>query len=140
MQDCFQIIDLNFNKSVKLTEIEPVKFQFKNNKKIVVFELESTLVSYYIEDLNLDNGTNNTIGINIRPHLKQSLDLIKNDYNIVIYSSGNKNYVDAILDFLDPEHIYFNFRLYREHCNKFIINNKIYFTKNLNIYPNCALL
>ena len=140
MQDCFQIIDLNFNKSVKLTEIEPVKFQFKNNKKIVVFELESTLVSYYIEDLNLDNGTNNTIGINIRPHLKQSLDLIKNDYNIVIYSSGNKNYVDAILDFLDPEHIYFNFRLYREHCNKFIINNKIYFTKNLNIFKNiCSL-
>ena len=140
MQDCFQIIDLTFNKSVKLTEIEPVKFQFKKNKKTVVFELESTLVSYYIEDLNMENDSNNTIGINIRPHLKQSLDLIKNDYNIVIYSSGNKNYVDAILDFLDPEHIYFNFRLYREHCNKFIINNKIYFTKNLNIFKNICPL
>ena len=140
MQDCFQIIDLTFNKSVKLTEIEPVKFQFKKNKKTVVFELESTLVSYYIEDLNMENDSNNTIGINIRPHLKQSLDLIKNDYNIVIYSSGNKNYVDAILDFLDPEHIYFNFRLYREHCNKFIINNKIYFTKNLNVFKNICPL
>ena len=140
MQDCFQIIDLTFNKSVKLTEIEPVKFQFKKNRKTVVFELESTLVSYYIEDSNMENDSNNTIGINIRPHLKQSLDLIKNDYNIVIYSSGNKNYVDAILDFLDPEHIYFNFRLYREHCNKFIINNKIYFTKNLNVFKNICPL
>ena len=136
MQECFQIIDLNFNKNVKLQELEPINFHFKENKKIVVFELESTLVSYYIEDLNLKNGANNTLGINIRPHLKESLDLIKKNYNIVIYSSGSKNYVDAILDFIDPEHNYFNLRLYREHCNKFIINNKIYFTKNLNIFKN----
>ena len=140
MQECFQIIDLNFNKSVKLQEVEPINFHFKENKKIVVFELESTLVSYYIEDLNLENETNNTLGINIRPHLKQSLDLIKKDYNIVIYSSGSKNYVDAILDFIDPEHNYFNLRLYREHCNKFIINEKIYFTKNLNIFKNICPL
>ena len=140
MQECFQIIDLNFNKNVKLQEVEPINFHFKENKKIVVFELESTLVSYYIEDLNLENETNNTLGINIRPHLKQSLDLIKNDYNIVIYSSGSKNYVDAILDFIDPEHNYFNLRLYREHCNKFIINEKIYFTKNLNIFKNICPL
>ena len=140
MQECFQIIDLNFNKNIKLQEVEPINFQFKENKKIVVFELESTLVSYYIENLNLENGDNNTLGINIRPHLKQSLDLIKNDYNIVIYSSGSKNYVDAILDFIDPEHYYFNLRLYREHCNKFIINNKIYFTKNLNIFKRICPL
>lgn len=140
MQECFQIIDLNFNKKIKLQEIEPVEFHFKEYKKIVVFELESTLVSYYLEDLNLEDGTNNTLGINIRPHLKQSLDLIKKDYNIVIYSSGSKNYVDAILDFIDPEHNYFNFRLYREHCNKFIINNKIYFTKNLNIFKKICPL
>ena len=140
MQECFQIIDLNFNKSIKLQEVEPINFHFKENKKIVVFELESTLVSYYIEDLNLENETNNTLGINIRPHLKQSLDLIKKDYNIVIYSSGSKNYVDAILDFIDPEHNYFNLRLYREHCNKFIINEKIYFTKNLNIFKNICPL
>ena len=140
MQDCFQIIDSNFNKNIKLQPIEPINFQFKKNKKTVVFELESTLVSYYIENLNFDNENNNTLGINIRPHLKQSLELIKNNYNIVIYSSGSKNYVDAILDFIDPEHDYFNFRLYREHCNKFIINNKIYFTKNLNIFKNICPL
>ena len=140
MQECFQIIDLNFNKNVRLQELEPINFNFQENKKIVVFELESTLVSYYIEDLNLEKGTNNTLGINIRPHLKESLDLIKKNYNIVIYSSGSKNYVDAILDFIDPEHNYFNLRLYREHCNKFIINNKIYFTKNLNIFKNICPL
>ena len=141
MQECFQIIDLNFNKNVKLQNIiEPINFNLDENKKVVIFELESTLVSYYIEDLNLDNGSNNTLGINIRPHLIESLNLIKNNYNIVIYSAGSKNYVDAILDFIDPEHNYFNFRLYREHCNKFIINDKIYFTKNLNIFKNiCSL-
>ncbi len=140
MQECFQIIDINFNKNVKLQNIEPINFHLDENKKTVVFELESTLVSYYIENLSFENRSNNTLGINIRPHLIESLNLIKNNYNIVIYSSGSKNYVDAILDFIDPDHIYFNFRLYREHCNKFIINNKIYFTKNLNIFKNiCSL-
>ena len=141
MQECFQIIDLNFNRNIKLQPCEPINFYFKeNNKKIVVFELESTLVSYYIEDIDIKKGKNNTLGINLRPYLKESLDIIKKDYNIIIYSSGNKNYVDAILDFIDPEHEYFSLRLYREHCNKFIINNKIYFTKNLNIFKNICNL
>ena len=138
MQDCFEIIDLYFNKSIKLQPGEPVNFHFKENKKIVIFELESTLVSSFWG--NLQNEINNTLGINIRPHLKSSLDLIKEYYNIVIYSSSNRIYVDKILEFLDPEHLYFNYRLYQEHCYKFTINDKIYFTKNLNIFKNIANL
>ena len=138
MQDCFQIIDLHFNKTIKLQPGEPVNFNFKENKKVVIFELESTLVSCFGD--NLPEEINNTIGINIRPHLKSSLDLIQKDYNIVIYSSSNKMYVDNILDFMDPDHIYFNYRLYQEHCFKFNINGKIYYTKNLNIFKNiCSL-
>ena len=138
MQDCFQIIDLHFNKTIKLQPGEPVNFHFKENKKVVIFELESTLVSCFGD--NLSEEINNTIGINVRPHLKSSLDLIQKDYNIVIYSSSNKIYVDNILNSLDPEHIYFNYRLYQEHCFKFKINGKIYFTKNLNIFKNiCSL-
>ena len=134
MKDCFELIYLNFNKGIKLQTAEPVNFHFKKNKKLVIFELENTLVSSLGE--NFLNEINNNKGINIRPHLKSSLDLIKKDYNIVIYSSSKKDYVDKILDFLDPEHNYFNYRLYREHCFKFIIDNKIYFTKNLNIFKN----
>ena len=136
MEDCFEIIDLYFNKTIKLEPMEPVNFHFKENKKIVIFELESTLVSGFGETLS--NEINNTIEINIRPHLKSSLDLIKNDYNIVIYSSSNKVYVDKILDFLDPNHSYFNYRLYQEYFSKFKINDKICFTKNLNIFKNIS--
>ena len=138
MQDCFQIIDLYFNKTIKLMPGEPVNFHFKENKKIVIFELESTLISYLGEtsSTNININNNTIIGINIRPHLKSSLDLIKNDYNIVIYSSSSKIYVDKILDFLDPNHDYFNYRLYKENCYKFNIDNKTYYTKNLNIFKN----
>ena len=138
MKDCFELIYLNFNKGIKLQTAEPVNFHFKKNKKLVIFELENTLVSSLGE--NFLNEINNNKGINIRPHLKSSLDLIKKDYNIVIYSSSKKDYVDKILDFLDPEHNYFNYRLYREHCFKFIIDNKIYFTKNLNVFKNICPL
>ena len=138
MQDCFQLIEKYYNKTIKLPSIEPINFHFKEDKKIIVFELENTLISCF-ED-NLPNEMNKTIGINVRPHLKSSLDLIKNDYNIVIYSSSDKFYVDKILDFLDPEHKFFNYRLYKEHCYKFNINDKIYYTKNLNIFKNiCSL-
>ena len=138
MKDCFKLIDLYFNKTIKLQPIEPINFHFKENKKIIVFELESTLISYYEE--SLPSEINNTLEVNVRPHLKTALDLIKDDYNIVIYSSCDKIYVDKILDFIDPEHNYFNYRLYKEHCFKFNINDKTYYTKNLNIFKNiCSL-
>ena len=138
MQDCFQLIEKYFNKTIKLQPIEPINFHFKEDKKIIVFELENTLVSCF--EANLPNAMDKTLGINVRPHLKSSLDLIKNDYNIVIYSSSDKFYVDKILDFLDPKHELFNYRLYKEHCYKFNINDKTYYTKNLNIFKNiCSL-
>ena len=134
MQDCFKIIDLYYNKTIKLQPKEPVSFKFKENKKVVIFELESTLVSCFGETLSNEENDISNLGINIRPHLKSSLDLIKNDYNIVIYSSNHKEYVDQILDYLDPDKEYFNYRLYQNHCYKFSINNKVYFTKDLNIF------
>ena len=134
MQDCFKIIDLYYNKSIKLHPGEPVNFNFKENKKVVIFELESTLVSCFGETLSTEESDINNIGINIRPHLKSSLDLIKNDYHIIIYSSNHQIYVDKILDYLDPNHEYFNYRLYQNNCYKFSINNKTYFTKDLNIF------
>lgn len=135
MQDCFKIIDLYYNKTIKLHPRDPVNFNFKENKKVVIFELESTLVSCFGETLsNEEENDISNIGINIRPHLKSSLDLIKNDYNIVIYSSNHQVYVDKILDYLDPNKEYFNYRLYQNHCYKFTINNKVYFTKDLNIF------
>ena len=134
MQDCFKIIDLYYNKTIKLQPREPVNFKFKENKKVVIFELESTLVSCFGETLSNEENDISNLGINIRPHLKSSLDLIKNDYNIVIYSSNHKEYVDQILDYLDPDKEYFNYRLYQNHCYKFSINNKVYFTKDLNIF------
>ena len=134
MQDCFKIIDLYYNKTIKLQPGEPVNFNFKENKKIVIFELESTLVSCFGETVSNEENDISNIGINIRPHLKSSLDLIKNDYHIIIYSSYHQIYVDKILDYLDPNHEYFNYRLYQNNCYKFSINNKIYFTKDLNIF------
>ena len=134
MQDCFKIIDLYYNKTIKLHPGDPVNFNFKENKKIVIFELESTLVSCFGETLSNEENDISNLGINIRPHLKSSLDLIKNDYHIIIYSSNHRIYVDKILDYLDPNHEYFNYRLYQNNCYKFSINNKIYFTKDLNIF------
>ena len=87
--DFCEIIDLYFNKSIKLQSGDPVNFHFKENKKIVIFELESTLVSCFWG--NVPNEINNTLGINVRPHLKSSLDLMAKFAKITFYQYNREN-------------------------------------------------
>ena len=42
------------------------------------------------------------IGINIRPHLRSSLELIKKNYTIALYTASHQSYTDAILKLIDP--------------------------------------
>jgi len=50
-----------------------------------------------------------------RPFLNEFLELLSRDFNIVIYTSSEKEYADAILDNLDKYKI-INKRYYRADC------------------------
>ena len=75
-----------------------------------------------------------TIGINIRPHLKESLDKIKDVYNIVIFTASHRSYSDAVLNYLDPEDKYFHYRLYRDSCVQYKTNDMNFYVKDLDIF------
>ena len=150
---CLETIqDLNL-KEVPKSKTK-INFKFskeRQNKKIALFDLDETLV-HCIGDINKNNCDNPkfknahkinvvlpcnkevTIGINIRPHLKESLDKIKDVYNIVIFTASHRSYSDAVLNYLDPEDKYFHYRLYRDSCVQYKTNDMNFYVKDLDIF------
>ena len=133
-----------------------LKFKFPEeilHKKIALFDLDETLVHCVgeITEKNKDKkefiNTNKikvllpnkkeiTIGINIRPHWKESLDKIKNIYNIIIFTASHCSYSDAVLNFLDPDNIYFKYRLYRDSCVQYKNEEGNFYIKDLDIFQD----
>ena len=120
----------------------------KNDKKfLALFDLDETLIhcigkinehtdkeSYQHEvEVSLPMGKKVKIGINIRPYLRSSLELIKKNYTIALYTASHQSYTDAILKLLDPNNEIFDYRLYRNNCIPTTIEGKSFFIKDISI-------
>ena len=133
-----------------------INFNFpkeNQNKKIALFDLDETLV-HCIGEINKNNCNKIefkdshkikvilpckkevTIAINIRPHWKESLDKIKEKYNIVIFTASHQSYSDAVLNYLDPEDKFFHYRLYRDSCALYKTNDINFYIKDLDIFKD----
>lgn len=53
------------------------------------------------------------IELNVRPHLIECLQQLKEKFWIMAFTASEQTYADAILDFLDPNQEIFQMRLYR---------------------------
>ena len=145
-----QVINLGEKPNI----IEPIDMHFKNQtndfkleKKIAVFDLDETLIHCigkisknnnikYDEETEVTiNNQKIKIGFNIRPNWKNSLDMIKQFYHIVLYTASHQSYTKAILSKLDSNNEYFEYILYRNHCIP--VNNvseKTIYIKDLDIF------
>lgn len=137
----------------KSNVLKKVTIPIENNKKkIALLDLDETLVhcngkiteenkcnSQHIVEVQLSFGKKVKIGINIRPHLKQSLDMIKEHYTLVLYTASHQSYTDAVLSLIDPNKEYFSYRLYRNNCIPMKIEGKDFFIKDLSIIENSSL-
>ena len=86
--------------------------------RIPLFDLDETLVLctgdiktsnkkyQHTIDITLPGKNSVRVGINLRPLWKETLDLIKKKYHIVIHTASHQAYADAVLDFMDPEKKY----------------------------------
>ena len=146
MVECFKIL-LKLDKSKQPRCKNKVNFNFenspteKNKTKIALFDLDETLVhctkikkGLNGDSVNIKLPTNKivNVGLNIRPHWKEALDLIKAHYHIVIYTASHQSYADAVLDYLDKENKYFQYRLYRNHCVQCDIDGIKFYVKDLD--------
>jgi len=126
-----------------------------NSKKVALFDLDETIV-HCIGEINMNNvenfsrqgdakikvqlpgGKQITIGINIRPHWEQALDIIRDKYHIIAYTASHESYADSVLNYLDPDKKYFEYRLYRSHCVLCVINEMKFYIKDLGILEDCC--
>ena len=146
MVECFKVLlKLDLSKQPRCKS--KVNFNFenspseKNKKKIALFDLDETLVHCTKDQKGLNGDSVNiklptnkvvNVGLNIRPHWKEALDLIKKHYHIVVYTASHQSYADAVLDYLDKENKYFQYRLYRNHCVQCDVDGIKFYVKDLD--------
>lgn len=46
-------------------------------------------------------------GFNVRPYTKECLEFVNKHFEVVVFTASHKWYADVILDYIDPEGIYF---------------------------------
>ena len=151
-RQCLQIIPDLYELQDKMPRCKAkIHPNLSGNKKIALFDLDETIV-HCIGEINMNNvesfslqsdakirvhlpgGKREvTIGINIRPHWEEALNKIKNQYHIIAFTASHESYADSVLNHLDPEGKYFEFRLYRCHCVLCIVNGMRFYVKDLKI-------
>jgi CTD small phosphatase-like protein 2 len=53
----------------------------------------------------------------IRPHAKETLEELSKYFEVLVFTSSNKNYAKEVVKRLDPKLQWISFLLHREHCN-----------------------
>ena len=105
--------------------------------KLLIFDMDETLVAAKFQG-HIPNGfeTNfsfafkdSEISVRKRPYMEESLETLAQYYEIIVFTAGEKEYADYILDQIDPQKKIFKKRLYRTDCIQ--IDN--FFIKDLDI-------
>jgi len=104
-----------------------------SNKKLILLDLDETLIhsEYEIKNENInsydtvirfkDNETDGTeeyfsVGVYLRKGVRKFLNILNNYFTIGIFTASQKEYADAILQYLDPDKNIIKFCLYRNNC------------------------
>ena len=91
--------------------IKPPYLKLPSPKKFsLVLDLDETLISFKLNPDEENKGT-----IRFRPYLDSFLQRVKQKYEIIVFTSGTKDYADPLEDAIEQERKYFDARLYRQH-------------------------
>ena len=117
----------------KIQEIsKSINFQklIGSNKKLLILDLDETLIhvdfDYILKDkiVNYDkilyfdseDEENIDIPLIIRPGLYEFLDYASKEFELIVFTASEKEYADAIINYIEKDKKYFKMRLYRNHC------------------------
>ena len=150
-KNCMKIITEILDKKNEIKKPKKVKIKNpKNLKKLIVFDLDETLIHGIINKSNYKDKENiikvilpskktANIKINIRPNWEEAIIKISKLYCIVIYTASHFSYANSVLNYLDPENKYFYNRLYRSDCIDIKYNGKDIYIKDLEIFQDFDL-
>ena len=82
----------------------------------LIIDLDETMASFKFIDIKKGIGI-----LYLRPNLENFLEVIKDYYEIIPFTSASRDYADIALDLIEKNERkkYFDFRLYREHTTQF---------------------
>ena len=109
----------------EIEQVENTDLNQSQNKKLLVLDLDETLVHADFEGIFLNHdvvlsfnsdGSTYTVGVFLRPGLHDFLQILKEKFDICIYTASSPVYADAIIDYLDPDKKIITKRLYRDDC------------------------
>lgn len=70
------------------------------------------------------------LGVHYRPFMKETLNRLKKDWELIIFTASAPEYANRIINAIDPDNSIFNFRLYRDNC---YLTEKGIYIKDLRI-------
>lgn len=115
----------------------PMDIEDSPKKKLLIIDLDETLIHSEFRNKDnykaLDAFTRNSkcqyrtfsysdenyiyyIDVFFRPHLYHFLNTVSKYFDLAIFTAAMKGYADTIIDYIDPDNKYFQFRLYRDAC------------------------
>lgn len=109
-----------------------IKESLDPNKKLILLDLDETLVhsEYNIENKNIniydtvikfkdsscDSDCYYEVGVFIRNGAQEFLKILSKYFIVGIFTASDKDYADAIIQYLDPNKNVIKFSLYRDNC------------------------
>jgi len=88
-----------------------------------LFDLDETLIhcnesmevqSDIIIPIIFPTGETIEAGINIRPFCRDLLKEISKYFEIIIFTASHENYASKVIEYLDPDNLYVDHKLYRD--------------------------
>eukprot|EP00349_Pseudokeronopsis_sp_Brazil_P003247 CAMPEP_0202960876 /NCGR_PEP_ID=MMETSP1396-20130829/5019_1 /ASSEMBLY_ACC=CAM_ASM_000872 /TAXON_ID= /ORGANISM="Pseudokeronopsis sp., Strain Brazil" /LENGTH=180 /DNA_ID=CAMNT_0049680381 /DNA_START=609 /DNA_END=1151 /DNA_ORIENTATION=- len=100
------------------------------DETLVAARFEHSLPEGFKSNFSYDfHGTK--IHVRTRPYLEECLQRLSGMYEMVVFTAGQKDYADPILDYIDENKTLFKKRLYRDDC---VAIEKMYYIKDLDIF------
>ena len=105
-------------------------YDFDENKKLLILDLDETLVhsdiDFLLKEKNINYDTilyfdteeekNIPLPLIIRPGLYEFLDYASQNFNLIIFTASDQQYADTIINYIEKDKKYFKMRLYRDNC------------------------
>ena len=106
------------------------KYEFDKNKKLLILDLDETLIhsdldfllreknANYDKILYFDSDEEKSIPLPliIRPGMYRFLDYASENFDLCIFTASEPDYADTIINYIERNKNYFKMRLYRNNC------------------------
>ncbi|GCC28668.1 hypothetical protein chiPu_0007100 [Chiloscyllium punctatum] len=87
--------------------------KFQSSMKMILQKSILPLKTRSVPEYSLVLGL---VYVKLRPYCKEFLENLSQFYEIILFTTATKDYVDKLLDILDPHRRLIRHRLYRKHC------------------------